>query len=190
MVKYLHRQLPSTQIDAVELDPMVISVAQEFFDVQPERGLQLHCGDGRDFLEKSTQLYDLIFLDAYGESNIPHRLATQEFLEMVKSHLTTSGLAVANVWGMESNPDYPAMVKTYAQVFGELHILRTNPTSNRILLAFPGKPGLTVEDLAQRAGRLKGLGDLARAVQTGYEAAPSDAARVLRDQDETRSPTP
>lgn len=169
MAKFIHRRLPLAQLDCVELDPEVVQLAQEYFDVKGEAGLKLIVEDGRKFIEESSQLYDLIFLDAYDERSVPLSLASVEFLRLVSGRLSPKGLVVANLWGPSVNPNYPNMLATYREVFPELHIVQALPSPNQILLAFPQQRKLTKAALMELAGGLKGAGDLKKAVDSGYQ---------------------
>jgi spermidine synthase len=179
MAKYLHRTLPDCQIEAVDLDPEVLRVARQYFDVPQDPRLHLIAAEGRGFLEQTPHRYDLIFLDAYGDANIPLGLASQEFLELVKSRLDPHGAVVSNLWGQPINPLFLDMVHTYRAVFSEVHCIHAAPDPNQIVLAFPSTPHLTRQSLADLASSLPGLGDLRGDVLRGYQVPPS--GRVLHD---------
>ena len=82
---FQHRY-PKVQIDTVELDPVVIKIAREYFRLPESYNLKIHEGDGRMFLRRTTNQYDVILLDAYTSSRygsfIPYHLATREFFEV------------------------------------------------------------------------------------------------------------
>lgn len=162
------------QIDAVEIDPVVVQLAHDYFDLPRSPRLRLIVADGRRYLEETSDCYDLIFLDAYGDGDVPRALKSEEFLEVVKAHLDRNGLVVANLWGSAINPSYCDMVKTYAEVFREIHTVRAWPDQNRILLAFPQPTGLTRQALVDAAGSLR------TEVLRGYEPWP-DTGTMIRD---------
>ena len=54
-------------------------------------------GDGRVFLNRNKQPYDLILLDAFHGGYIPFHLLTKEFFRLVKKHLTPNGAVAINV---------------------------------------------------------------------------------------------
>jgi spermidine synthase len=90
---------PNVTIDVVEVDPAVVRVAKEWFEVPDDPRLRTHAMDGRQFLARSTETWDLIFLDAYGRTYVPFHLLTLEFLALVREHLAPGGLVVSNVIG-------------------------------------------------------------------------------------------
>ncbi len=81
---FLHKHYPQTRIDAVEIDPVVVEVAKQFFGFREDATQKAYVQDGRQFIEERLNVYDVIFLDAFGSENIPYHLATREFLEAVR----------------------------------------------------------------------------------------------------------
>ncbi len=151
---YLHRHWPRCRIDCVEIDPEVVRVAKEFFGFKEDELLRAHVGDGRAFVEKVREPYDLIFLDAYGADSIPFHLATIEFLQAARKATTPDGLVVGNVWSRDSNRLYDRMVRTYQEVFPELYRVDVPAAGNRILLAPLTERKWTAVEVARRSALL------------------------------------
>lgn len=135
MPMFLRTLFPAARIDAVDIDPEVVKVARRYFGFREDPRLVAHVADGRRFVEQSPGGYDLIFLDAYGRSNIPRHLATTEFLATVRARLAPGGLAVGNVWAGDSNDLYGQMRSSWTTAFGEFCELAVSSTSNRVFLA-------------------------------------------------------
>ena len=76
----LRKHYPRMTIDVVDIDADVLAVAKRYFGFREDALMRVCIEDGRRFIEKCKQPYDIIFLDAYGPANIPYDLATQEFL--------------------------------------------------------------------------------------------------------------
>jgi spermidine synthase len=187
MAKFLHRRFPQAHIDAVELDPMVVDVARRYFDLVEDERLRVHVGDGRAFIEKSAQRYDIIFLDAFGPDSIPRTLTTREFLEAVRNHLSQDGVVAANIWGPDHNPVYAPMLRTYQVAFDQVALVERVGRSNRIVLAGSEAIKLTKADLVARAAQIQresDLGfDLAQIISEGFAPLPQETrgARILLD---------
>jgi spermidine synthase len=111
---------PEVQVDVVEVDPMVVDVAQRFFGVQPNDRLRIHTLDGRMFIKQSVERWDLIIIDAYTTNRygdtIPPHLATREFFSDVASHLAAGGILHFHC-AFSGSPLLPALEKTIAGVF-------------------------------------------------------------------------
>lgn len=170
---FLHKHYPKTRIDAVDIDPVVVEVARQFFGLNENETLKAYAQDGRQFIEERPSTYDIIFLDAFGSDSIPYHLATREFLQAVRRSITAEGVVLADVWGPGSNRLYPSMVRTYQEVFDELYILEVQGSANRILIALPRKLQLTRDELARRAGAISKQKqfrfDMAELVTFGYQ---------------------
>ncbi len=151
---YIHRHWPRCRIDCVEIDPEVVRVAKEYFGFKEDELLRAHVGDGREFVEKVREPYDLIFLDAYGADSIPFHLATVEFLQAARKATTPDGLVVGNVWSRDSNRLYDRMVRTYQEVFPELYRVDVPAAGNRILLAPLAEQRWTAVEVARQSALL------------------------------------
>lgn len=83
-------------VDTAELDPVVVTVAKKYFGVTETPQHKIHTEDGRVFLRRTTNRYDLIIMDAYTStrygSSIPPHLTTREFFTLASDHLTTNGV--------------------------------------------------------------------------------------------------
>jgi spermidine synthase len=188
MPTYTRHVMPAATIDVVEIDPLIVDVAQRFFGFTADERMRVHTGDGRVFIEAALPAsYDLIVLDAFSDDAIPMALATRQFLVSVRTALAPAGVVVSNLW--TASPDYAAMLATYDAVFDGIHLLRVPQRRQRILIAGPGVDQADVGTIADAAGALQQrvrLGfDLRQLVLTGYERLPAVSAPVLEDAPRT-----
>ena len=91
------RFYPGVSVDGVEIDGELNDVARRFFGAGENRRLRLIAADGRPFLERSDERYDLIVVDAYRQPYVPLQLATQEFFALARRHLRPGGVLALNV---------------------------------------------------------------------------------------------
>jgi spermidine synthase len=186
---FLRKYFPEAAIDAVDIDPEVVNVAKRFFGFREDELMKAHVADGRQFIEKSRQTYDVIFLDAFGSSSIPVHLTTREFLQAVRRAVAPKGVVVGNVWGQFANPLYDSMVRTYQEVFDDVLVLDVRGSGNKILLALPRARPLNRERLIQLARKASAAQrfpfDLSDPVTYGFVGTPpkGQRGRVLRDRD-------
>jgi spermidine synthase len=94
---YLGRFLPDATIDTVELDPGVIDVAKKYFGIRETNKSRLLESDGRVFLNRHREPYDIIIADAFTGSYIPFHLMTKEFYGLVRERLAPNGVAAFNI---------------------------------------------------------------------------------------------
>jgi protein-L-isoaspartate O-methyltransferase len=85
------------QLTVVERDPILLELAQRYFDFTTWPGFTAIHGDGRNFLETSTEIYDLIVIDAFSDLSVPLSLITLEAMQTSRRHLTPQGLLAINV---------------------------------------------------------------------------------------------
>src|SRR5262245_30943004 len=117
---YLGRFMPEAAITTVELDPGVITAAKPYFGLRESERMRYRAGDGRVFLHRNSELYDLILLDAYRGGYVPFHLLTREFYALVKQRLAPGGAAAFNVH--DGSKLYASTVKTLAEAFPGLEL--------------------------------------------------------------------
>jgi spermidine synthase len=153
------------EIDAVEIDPEVVQIAKNHFNVRESKNLRIHAQDGRLFLTRTAHQYDIILLDAYYTDAMPFHLATKEFFELAQRKLTPNGIIVANLISAVTGPSgriARAFVKTQRQIFPQTYIFAARrpenvsieTIQNVIIIATKDKQRLDIKDILKRAGAL------------------------------------
>lgn len=108
MPNELSRTFPNAHVDVAEIDPRVIDVGRQFFQLDKHPNVHAHPGDARRFLllhDKPEQRWDLIFGDAYnGIRAIPVHLTSKEFFQLVHDRLTDDGAFIMNVISAVQGP--------------------------------------------------------------------------------------
>jgi spermidine synthase len=120
---YLGRFMPEAYIDVVDIDRRVIETAKTYFGLRESEHVRYLDGDGRVFLNRHKELYDLILLDAYRGGFVPFHLLTREFYELVKQRLAPGGAVASNVH--DGTKLYHSTVKTLGQVFPSVDLYPT-----------------------------------------------------------------
>jgi spermidine synthase len=123
--KRMWRDFPELQIQAVELDPVVVDVAYRWFGLPRDPRLRVDVGDGRRFLAGDERRWDVIVIDAFFADAIPAHLVTQEFLGLARSRLAPGGVVVTNAIGALSGPGsklFRSIYKTYRTAFPSVHV--------------------------------------------------------------------
>jgi len=143
---------PDVTVDVVEIDPVVVDTAWEYFGMPDDPRLRVYVGDGRAFLGR-LGTYDLIVLDAYSKTYVPFHLMTREFFEALAEHLNPEGVVVSNLvsslLGDTSNL-LMAEVKTVGEVFPQVYLF---PTKDDLLAMAMDAP-VRGETLAAYCGNL------------------------------------
>ena len=133
---------PDTKIDAVELDAAVVKVAKDYFFLEESPTLKVHVEDGRVFLRRSKEVYDLIVLDAYSSgrygSSLPYHLVTKEFFKSASDHLSPNGVLAYNVIGTVADwkaDIVSAVYATMTNVFPQAYLFTATESLNVVLIA-------------------------------------------------------
>jgi spermidine synthase len=120
LTTYFARFLPEATIDTVELDPGVIEAAKKYFGIREVGNSHLVDSDGRVFLNRHSEPYDLIIVDAFSGSYIPFHLMTKEFYALLRERLTPHGAAAFNI--LPGTKLYDSNVKTLKTVFDRIDL--------------------------------------------------------------------
>lgn len=181
-----YHDYPNATIEVVEIDPAVVETARTLFGLPNDARLTVHIMDGRLWLRRAAQQYDLVILDAYVIDTIPFHLATREFYQEVAARLAPGGILASNVIGAVHGSDsrlFRAIYKTLRSVFPQVYVFPVGggePQALRnIIVVSTSGPRLTSSDIVARAvgARRDGL--------VGIEGFEHDAATVLTNPVET-----
>jgi spermidine synthase len=162
--------------DTVEIDPVVVDVAHKYFNVTESPNLAIHTNDGRVFLRRTTNTYDVILMDAYSTtrygSSLPKHLTTREFFLIARDHLTTNGVLAYNVigqiYGQRANI-VGALYRTLKDVFPQVYLFPAVETQNVVMVA-------TMSSERYDTARIKSEG--ATLISSGTVTLPTFALRL------------
>jgi spermidine synthase len=142
--------MPQAAVTTVEIDPGVITAARTYFGLRENDRMRYLAGDGRVFLNRNSELYDLILLDAYRGGYVPFHLLTREFYSLAKQRLAPGGAAAFNVH--DGSKLYASTVKTLGEVFTALDLY---PTGRGEVIAVGSAAPVDVHTLQRRAAALQ-----------------------------------
>ncbi len=149
---YLHRRLPELEIDAIDIDPEVVRIAQTYFGVPTDDPrFRCHVGDGRVFLERGRpgHRWDLILHDAYRGVTMPFHLKTAEFHQALRARLTPGGAVVANLHS--AVPIYPRDRATFAAVYPRQYGFRSEGRGQTTLVATVAATPISAYEIRRNA---------------------------------------
>ena len=133
---YLNIFMPELLIRSVELDPEVVALAEEYFDVQPNDRLTIEEADGRIYLMRGDEKFDVIMVDAYRGPFVPFHLLTREFYITAKRRLAEGGVLAQNI--EPTTMLFDSAVATLASVFDNLDFYPSG--GNVVAIAYDGPP--------------------------------------------------
>lgn len=142
MVRFLTHHEPQVQIDAVEIDPAVVRLADRYFDVRTGGNVRIHTADAVKFVESTPDRYDVILMDAFlrpsddtDTTGVPTRLKTHAFLLRLKEALAPGGAIAFNINDHEHMADDIAAV---GAAFGNSAVYLCPPSKNKVVVATEG----------------------------------------------------
>lgn len=159
MVQFLNYTFPAMMVEAVEIDPVVVQLAADYFNTRPGPQTRIHTQDAFVFLDQDNGAFDAIYMDAFLQppANSPleektRRLKTLEFLTDLQNNLTPDGIVAFNIIPAESTAaeNLSAINEAFASVFA----FNVPGTGNRIVIASKSEVQATPEELLERAKRL------------------------------------
>ena len=134
--KKWQKEFPALEMDVAEIDPEVVRVAKKYFSFDEGKSVRVHAQDGRLFLTRSPQRYDVILLDAYFKDAIPFHLTTKEFFTMANQKLASNGVVVINIIGAVTGPNGKitrSVAKTMRGVFPQIYMFAVRRADNASL---------------------------------------------------------
>ncbi len=167
----------NVMVEVVEIDPLVVQVAKEFFHLKESPTLQVRLADGRVFLRRSQTKYGAILMDAYVKNRygsfIPYHLATKEFFALANDHLTDDGALAYNVIGTRHGfraDILGAVYETMKTIFPQVYFFPAADSQNVVLIGTKSRQTATLASLQLRATDL---------IQQGRIKMPTFRARLL-----------
>jgi len=101
------------EVHGVDIDPAVIRLATEYFDLAAEATV----ADGRAFLVRDERRYDAVIVDAFLGGIPPEHVYTKEAFELTDEHLSPDGILVIRLIGHPKHPAICAVARTLQDVF-------------------------------------------------------------------------
>jgi len=163
LVRFLNYHFPALRLDVVEIDPVVVALAREFFGTAPGPRTRIFTEDGIEYLRRTPERYDIIFMDAYlhpgtgtDATGRPLRLKTVAFLRSLHQRLRPGGVVLFN---LIEGPDTASDIEDIRAAFAVADVYRAAGSSNVIVVGAPSGPGPGEAELRERARALDRRGD-------------------------------
>lgn len=149
IAKWLAHVWPELELDVVEFDPVVVRMAEEYFEYHPPANHHVFVKDARVFLRDTTATYDVIWVDAFARHLVPFHLTTVEFFAELRRKLSPNGVVSVNLASSGGGGDLQrarAVVQTLKTAFPTLESFgvkgpwRAHQTTAENLIFFGGAP--------------------------------------------------
>jgi spermidine synthase len=128
----------------------VVELAQRHFGVRQGPRLNIVTRDGRIYMARAREAFDVILVDAYQGTLVPFHLVTREFYAILKRRLAPGGAVAQNI--ATSVLDLRSMVATARAVFEYVDIY---PAAQQWVLVAHDGAARSNEQLLERADALQ-----------------------------------
>lgn len=89
-------QFPELIIDVVEIDPLLVKLSKEYFDLPDDKRMNVHIEDGLHYISRTKKKFDMIIIDAFSGYTIPHHLLENKAIIQYQKHLKKNGMVTMN----------------------------------------------------------------------------------------------
>ncbi len=125
---------PEAEIEVVEIDPRMTSLAHRFFRLKENPRLKVIHEDGRVFLNRSEkEKYDAVLMDAFSTLfTVPFQLTTVEAVRHIDRVLKNEGVVIFNLGAVlegEGSGFLRAELETYRAVFPNVYLFKVDPAA-------------------------------------------------------------
>ena len=97
VIKTLVEEVKFTgNITGVEIDPIVVEIANSYFRLNEITGLKLVTDDAFEFVLRTTGKYDLIIIDVFQDTTMPNFLFEDFFINRINFLLNVNGFILFN----------------------------------------------------------------------------------------------
>ncbi len=122
--RYINAVRPGSENVVLEIDPDLVTIAEESLGLSAEDNLDIRTGDARiQLADLETDSFDLIVGDSYGGSTVPWHLTTSEVMGEFDRLLTNDGLYVMNLIDGDENRFARSQLATIGEHFEELAVI-------------------------------------------------------------------
>ncbi|HWT39841.1 MAG TPA: fused MFS/spermidine synthase [Dongiaceae bacterium] len=126
----LFHRFPKMLIDVVEIDPLLVKLARDFFDLPDSKRLSVHMTDGILYAKKTRKKYDMIIIDAFSGYTIPHHLLEQAAALQYQHRLKKGGIVTMNFISdyKQGRPHLAhEILATFSEVFSYVGLYQADP---------------------------------------------------------------
>jgi len=154
IAKYCHHHLSQSHFLAIENNPKVIALRNQFHIPENDSRFELKEADGAEFIKDADNQFDVLIVDGFDKHGQPSQLCSKTFYDNCFKALTPDGILVINLCGeVENNRQYQDLVNESFQNDSVMILERTHV--NQVLFACKGNLlTASIEDLMAQAAEL------------------------------------
>ena len=137
LAKYCLRTLPATRFTAVEIDPAVIALRDDFGVPPDDERFRVVCRDGADYVRECSEAPDVLLIDGFDPGGQPRQLCSAGFYDECHAALADLGVMAVNLWSGDTRYGlYAARIRESFD--NRVVVARAEDGCNRIAFACKG----------------------------------------------------
>jgi spermidine synthase len=156
LIHYLAHYLPESQVTAVEYNAELLEIAQQHLNL-PGTSARLNyvIDDAREFIQATTEKYDLVIIDIFEGGQSPLWSLQKPFNQQLQHCLTQQGAVAYNLL-INSEPKFSRFYQLIRQLYAQQSLcLETEDYENILVYALNHNTGsLTMEQQMLRCEQL------------------------------------
>jgi len=90
-------------ITAIDIDPVIIDIAKEEFELTKSGNLEIICIDALQFMQQNNAQFDLIIIDLFVDTEIPTSFFSDSFWQDIMNSVSSKGSVLFNASLHESD---------------------------------------------------------------------------------------
>ncbi|KAK4779290.1 hypothetical protein SAY86_006818 [Trapa natans] len=164
---FLHQCLPCSLVEAVELDPVIVNLARDYFGFCEDGCLKVHVTDGIGFIkgaanDRQAKAIDILIIDvdsddpSSGLSCPASSFVEETFLHNARASMSNQGLFVVNLVSRSASIK-AAVILRMKNIFNHLYSLQIEKDVNEIIFALKTEDCLAEDKFPGAAHQLEKL---------------------------------
>lgn len=121
-------------IEAVDIDPVIIQIAWEDFNLKRFENIKIVQADASEYLIQNTDLFDLIIVDLFIIDTIPTIFTQPEYIDSLLNHLTQHGKIIYNTMKRTMSTENLNQIKNRFEKESHVSILKNVEGTNHLIL--------------------------------------------------------
>lgn len=135
LIKILKKSYPEIEITVIEIDPVMIKIAKDYFGIKSNPFLKIINEDAFKWVNNSkSSKFDLIIFDLYLGTKNPVKAAYKVFLRDLKNLLEPNGFILYNRHFQNDPQDFEILQKYCQEIFKNVKLILSYPFSRILLL--------------------------------------------------------
>ncbi|MBN2173044.1 MAG: fused MFS/spermidine synthase [Bacteroidales bacterium] len=128
-------------VTGVEIDKVIISLAEKYFNLHNFRNLTIVNEDAYLYMERNRRTFDLIIIDLYIDNKVPEKFETLKFLEMIEKGIAKNGIVLFNkfVFDKKSGDEADDLLRKFEQTLGFTEVITIKSKRENRMLVYRNK---------------------------------------------------